>query len=186
MLNQISDYELMDMYWTQHMSGKEIAAVLGCTPAAVCMRMKSSGIKARSPHDYPPTKKQIKAWKENGHRLGTSDAARMAGKKSGKANKGRRRRDDYEFGGHEKKRGDGYIKVCVPDHPNATKDGYVMKHILVMERKIGRHLNSGEVVHHINHVRDDNQIENLRLMTAHDHMSMHMKERHKEKRASKC
>lgn len=102
MLNQISDYELMDMYWTQHMSGKEIAAVLGCTPAAVCMRMKSSGIKARSPHDYPPTKKQIKAWKENGHRLGTSDAARMAGKKSGKANKGRRRRDDYEFGGHEK------------------------------------------------------------------------------------
>lgn len=95
MLNQISDYELMDMYWTQHMSGKEIAAVLGCTPAAVCMRMKSSGIKARSPHNYPPTKKQIKAW-------------------------------------------------------------------------------------------DDNQIENLRLMTAHDHMSMHMKERHKEKRASKC
>lgn len=122
MLNQISDYELMDMYWTQHMSGKEIAAVLGCTPAAVCMRMKSSGIKARSPHN----------------------------------------------------------------HPNATKDGYVMKHILVMERKIGRYLNRGEVVHHINHVRDDNQIENLRLMTAHDHMSMHMKERHKEKRASKC
>ena len=86
----------------------------------------------------------------------------------------------------KKKRGDGYIKVYVPDHPNATKDGYVMKHILVMERKIGRYLNRGEVVHHINHVRDDNQIENLRLMTAHDHMSMHMKERHKEKRASKC
>ena len=43
MLNQISDYELVDMYWTQHMSGKEIAAVLGCTPAAVCMRMKASG-----------------------------------------------------------------------------------------------------------------------------------------------
>lgn len=61
-----------------------------------------------------------------------------------------------------------------------------MKHILVMERKIGRYLNRGEVVHHINHVRDDNQIENLRLMTAHDHMSMHMKERHKEKRTSKC
>lgn len=31
-----------------------------------------------------------------------------------------------------------------------------------------------------------NFIENLRLMTAHDHMSMHMKERHKEKRTSKC
>ena len=35
-------------------------------------------------------------------------------------------------------------------------------------------------------LRDDNRIENLRLMTAHDHISMHMKERYKEKMASKC
>lgn len=186
MLNQISDEELLDMYWTQRMSGKEIAAVLGCTPAAVCMRMKASGIKARSSHDYPPTEKQIEAWKENGHRLGTSEASHMARKKIGKANRGRRKREDYEFGGHEKKRSDGYVKVYAPNHPNATKDGYVMKHTLVMEREIGRYLNSNEVVHHINHVRDDNRIENLRLMTVHDHMSMHMKERYEARRGSQC
>lgn len=98
MLNQISDYELMDMYWTQHMSGKEIACSAWSTPAAVCMRMKSSGIKARSPHDYPPTKKQIKAWKENGHRLGTSVRPAWQGKSLARRTRGSRRRDDYEFG----------------------------------------------------------------------------------------
>lgn len=68
MLNQITDEELIDMYCKRHMSGKEIAAVLGCTPAAVCYRMKASGIMARSPHDYPPTEKQIRAWKGHGRR----------------------------------------------------------------------------------------------------------------------
>lgn len=103
-----------------------------------------------------------------------------------KANKGRRKRLDYEFGGHEKLRDDGYVKVYAPDHPHCTKDGYVMKHILIIEREIGRYLNPGECVHHINHIRSDNRVENLRLMTIHDHMSMHMKERHKNRGEKKC
>ena len=57
-----------------------------------------------------------------------------------------------------------------------------MKHILVMERKIGRPLLQNEVVHHINHIRNDNRIENLLLMDKHEHMSMHMKERWAERR----
>lgn len=71
----------------------------------------------------------------------------------------------------------GYIKCYVPKHPNASKDGYVMLHRVLMERQIGRYLNDDEVVHHINHKRDDNRLENLRLMNKRDHMSMHMKER---------
>ena len=47
-----------------------------------------------------------------------------------------------------------------------------------MERNIGRYLSEDEVVHHINNTRDDNRIENLKLMTKHEHMSMHMIERH--------
>ena len=84
--------------------------------------------------------------------------------------------------GHTKIRSDGYLKTFVPEHPNASADGYVMTHTLVMERHIGRYLEPNEVVHHINHVRDDNRIENLKLMDAHEHMSMHMKERHMKRR----
>lgn len=46
-----------------------------------------------------------------------------------------------------------------------------------MERKIGRTLRRGEVVHHINHVRDDNRPENLQLFASHsDHMKHHAME----------
>lgn len=57
-----------------------------------------------------------------------------------------------------------------------------MKHILVMEREIGRNLAADEVVHHINRIKDDNRLENLQLMTKHDHMSMHNKMRYAERK----
>jgi hypothetical protein len=80
--------------------------------------------------------------------------------------------------GHTKNHCRGYILAYVPLHPNAHKDGYVMLHTVLMERKIGRYLEPDEVVHHINHDRKDNRIENLLLMKKHDHCSMHMKERY--------
>lgn len=181
-MNHVTDDQLRDMYWVQGLSGRDIAAILGCTPAAVCMRMKASGIKARKRSGYPATEKMLAAWVENGKRGKGRKMSAEAKAKLSLARTGSRLRDDYEFGGHEKKRPDGYIRVFVPAHPAAAKDGYVMKHRLVMERHIGRYLRSGEVVHHINHKRDDNRLENLRLMTVHDHMSMHMKERRAAKK----
>lgn len=58
----------------------------------------------------------------------------------------------------------GYRKIMAPEnHPYSDKDGYVLEHRLVMEAHIGRYLQPGEVVHHINGKRDDNRIENLQL-----------------------
>jgi len=185
MLNHITDDEIVDLYWGEGLSGKEIANLFGCTPAAISMRMKASGIKTRHASSYPPSDAQREAWKKNGKNLSLCPNAKVAQIANGKKNKGRRKRD-YEFGGHEKKRGDGYIAVYVPDHPNCSASGYVMKHILVMERKIGRFMTRDECVHHINHIRGDNRIENLRLMTKSDHMSMHMKERHANRRNKSC
>ena len=67
----------------------------------------------------------------------------------------------------------GYMMVYSPDHPNAEPSGYIREHRLFMEHSIGRHLESFEVVHHINEIRDDNCLENLVVMTRGEHTKYH-------------
>jgi hypothetical protein len=57
----------------------------------------------------------------------------------------------------------GYVSVHIPDHPNASKQGVVLQHTLVMSQVLGRPLRKGENVHHKNGIRDDNRPENLEL-----------------------
>lgn len=156
---------------------REIADMYGCSASAIFARLKAAGVEARELSDYPITEAQRSARRKNGAAtLGVKRTDETKARISA-AKKKYRKRDDYEFGGHEKKRSDGYVQVFVPDHPHATSDGFVMRHTLVMEREIGRLLNPDEVVHHINHIRDDNRLENLRLMTKKEHNALHGKER---------
>lgn len=61
----------------------------------------------------------------------------------------------------------GYVKLRLPDHPCADKQGRVYEHRLVMEILLGRRLYDNENVHHRNGVRNDNRPENLELWTTH-------------------
>lgn len=75
-----------------------------------------------------------------------------------------------EWKGGRKKVG-GYWYVYSPDHPNATKQRYVLEHRLAMEAKLGRYLLKSEVVHHRNADRGDNRPENLEVfLTNADHL----------------
>lgn len=71
----------------------------------------------------------------------------------------------------KKKNIKGYICVWNPQHPKASW-GYVYEHRLVMEKYLGRYLTSKEEVHHINGIKDDNGIENLKLLKSRDHSKL--------------
>ena len=51
--------------------------------------------------------------------------------------------------------------------------GYI--HRLVLEKALGRSLNKGEVVHHINGDKLDNRLVNLKVMSRGDHIRLHAK-----------
>ena len=56
-----------------------------------------------------------------------------------------------------------YKSVKAPNHPNATSNGSILEHRLVMSEMIGRALQPSENVHHKNGDRMDNRPENLEL-----------------------
>lgn len=67
---------------------------------------------------------------------------------------------------------EGYILEKAPNHPRATRNGYVRQHRLVMESLLGRNLLPGEVVDHRNGDPSDNRPENLRLFASNaDHLA---------------
>lgn len=61
----------------------------------------------------------------------------------------------------------GYVYVMI--------DGKcVYEHRYVMEKYLGRKLSRSEHVHHINHDKTDNRIENLEVLAGKDHHKRHM------------
>ena len=82
-------------------------------------------------------------------------------------------------GGRTKEKS-GYITLCIQPEdfffPTAHKKGrnsfVILEHRLVMAKYLGRNLHLWEVVHHKNHIRDDNCIENLQLVTDERHQQI--------------
>jgi hypothetical protein len=67
-----------------------------------------------------------------------------------------------------------YILVHSPKHPCRNSSGYVMEHRLIMEKKIGRFLTKKEVIHHLDHNKSNNSLDNLFLFeSTNRHVAYH-------------
>ena len=66
-----------------------------------------------------------------------------------------------------KKKTMDYVILYKPNHPNSNVHGFIYEHRWIMSEHLGRPLNKGEVVHHINGDKKDNRIENLQLFGTH-------------------
>lgn len=67
----------------------------------------------------------------------------------------------------------GYVMIKDWNHPRAHHDGYVLEHIVVLEKKLGRPLAKNEVGHHINGDKTDNRPENLEAVNRAYHIAFH-------------
>lgn len=162
----------------EYSSGKsirQVASAFGISTGKTYNILRDAGCNFRQKgvpcgwHHTPDAKRRLS---EKHRGLKMNDESRMRLSEAKKCNY-----NGLNGYGHTKHHRSGYILAYAPCHPNARKDGYVMQHRIIIEQSIGRYLMSNEVVHHKNRIRDDNRIENLRLMDKHEHMSMHMKER---------
>lgn len=70
-----------------------------------------------------------------------------------------------------------YRVLFIPDHPSAMESdnwvGWVYEHIVIMERELGRKLESNEVVHHLDGDRTNNRIENLLVLDRGQHTKLY-------------
>lgn len=75
----------------------------------------------------------------------------------------------------------GYVDLTLREHPFADCNNMYAEHRYVMEQHLKRYLDPQEVVHHINHIKTDNRIENLQLFSNHnEHMKIGHSKRTKQ------
>ena len=81
--------------------------------------------------------------------------------------------DSYGWKGGRTIKGDGYYGIWKPEHERADKQGYVYEHTLIYEQNTGKLPQKGEVLHHIDLDKLNNDFSNLFLCGHKEHLVCH-------------
>ncbi len=125
------------MYLKEKKSIYEIADIVGCAHGNVHSALTARGIKVRD------IKESLKNAYPDGRFGNLASNWRGGERECTKPNPEYKKRlaeraPNWKSGRKIATR--GYIYVYSPDHPNCTKQGYVMEHRLIAEERIGRYL----------------------------------------------
>jgi len=83
-----------------------------------------------------------------------------------------RGKNNSNWTGGVKEKASGYLMDYMPNHPHSVQN-YVLRHRLVMEKKIGRFLTKDEYIHLIDFNKKNNNIDNLFLCDKKTHLRIH-------------
>lgn len=137
----------------------EVSEKTGIPRSTLRFRLKKSGVLRARAEGLRVAAKKGRLSKRKGVRRTFSEEWK---RNISKAKKG--------IGSGLSKKPNGYIEITMGDNKGKGQ------HRAIMEEHLGRPLESGEVVHHINHNRSDNRLENLEVMSRSSHCSHHAKQ----------
>jgi hypothetical protein len=145
-----TDEDLYKLYVEDGLTQQEIADLSGTRQSVVSRHMKKAGIPSRRAAPRNQTGEQNNNWK--GGRILQARKAARPGIADG-----------------------GYWYVYAPEHVNATRAGYVAEHIKVATDAAGvAGLEPGQVVHHVDLDKRNNDPLNLVIVDRRTHANWHV------------
>lgn len=160
-MESLNNWVGKEMYVERKMSISAISKELGIPLSTVRFRLHSLGV-LRSRRDAIAlgASQGIWAMAQKGMKKPMSDTHRNNVIASNKARS------------HAKAKGESVKPNGYIEYTRGANKGRA-KHVVAMEKAIGRRINRNECVHHIDENKRNNSIENLRLMTRAEHARLH-------------